>query len=194
MIRDAAYYKRLPPGNNVPAEVNAVVEIPKGQGLHKYEFRTSCEFVMDRVRKDLPLYPIHYCGIPATQAPDGDPLDVLIMGDDPFETGDVVAVRPVAVFWMSDEKGIDPKIIAVPATPEYDYIRTLADIPAELRQEIERFFAGYKHGDAPGKFSSSHGWDDIDVAHKTIFECIERWQKTLSAAHPFDPPALPGLS
>lgn len=176
-MTDQIDYKRLTPGNDVPVEVNAVVEIPKGEGLYKFEYRTSGEMVMDRVREGLPLYPIHYCGIPATQAPDGDPLDILIMGDDKYRTGQVVAVRPVAVFWMSDEKGIDPKIIAAPAAPEYDHIRALADVPADMRQAVEMFFADYKKGDAPGKFSASHGWDDVDAAHKAIFECIDRWQK-----------------
>ncbi|MEZ0260906.1 MAG: inorganic diphosphatase, partial [Alphaproteobacteria bacterium] len=124
-------YKILPPGNNVPEEVYAIVEIPKGEGRIKYEYRTNGMMVIDRLRgEDQPLYPTHYCGIPATQAPDGDPLDVLILGSDKLKNGDVIPVRPVAVFWMSDEKGIDPKIIAVPAdhvTDAYKHIQTLAD-------------------------------------------------------------------
>lgn len=174
-------YKLLPPGNNVPAEVNAVIEIPKGEGRVKYEYRTNGTLVIDRLRgADQPMYPVHYCGIPATQAPDGDPLDVLILGADPLKTGDVIAVRPVAVFWMTDEKGIDPKIIAVPAdhvSDEYLHIQTLADVPASDRQAIEKFFQEYKKNDLAGKWSESAGWDDRDVAHKTIHECIDRWNK-----------------
>ncbi len=121
-------YKLLPPGNNVPEEVNAIIEIPKGEGSIKYEYRTNGTLIIDRLRPaDAPMYPTHYCGIPATQAPDGDPLDVLILGDDKLKSGDVIAVRPVAVFWMTDEKGIDPKIIAVPAdsvSDEYRHIQT----------------------------------------------------------------------
>jgi inorganic pyrophosphatase len=174
-------YKILPPGNNVPQEVYAIIEIPKGQGRIKYEYRTNGILLIDRLRgADQPLYPVHYCGIPATQAPDGDPLDVLILGDDALRTGDVMAVRPIAVFWMMDEKGIDPKIVAVPAdsvSDEYLHIRNLADIPAEDRQRIGTFFQEYKKNDLQGKWSTTSGWDDLDQAHKTILECVERWNR-----------------
>lgn len=179
-------YKILPPGNNVPEEVYAIIEIPKGEGRIKYEYRTNGMMVIDRLRgEDQPLYPTHYCGIPATQAPDGDPLDVLILGDDKLKTGDVIPVRPVAVFWMSDEKGSDPKIIAVPAdhvSDAYKHIQTLADVPQADRDRIEKFFNDYKKDDMAGKHSASGGWDDLDVAHKTIHECIERWNKNPAAA------------
>lgn len=172
-------YKVLPPGNNVPEEVNAVIEIPKGQGRVKYEYRTNGTLVVDRLRgADQPLYPVHYCGIPATLAPDGDPLDVLILGDDALQTGDVIAVRPVAVFWMTDEKGIDPKIVCVPAdsvSDAYLHIRTLSDIPEAERKKIETFFREYKKNDMKGKWSTTSGWEDVDAAHKTILECVARW-------------------
>ena len=172
-------YNLLSAGNNVPAQVNAVVEIPKGEGRIKYEYRTDGTLVIDRIRgADQPPYPVHYCGIPATLAPDGDPLDVLILGDDALKTGDVIAVRPVAVFWMTDEKGIDPKIVCVPAdriSLGYLDIRTLADIPQAERQIIETFFQNYKKKDPQGKWSTTSGWEDTDVAHKTIMECVERW-------------------
>jgi inorganic pyrophosphatase len=175
-------YKAFVPGNKLPEEINAVVEIPAGQGRYKFEYRLPGEMVVDRVRgEDAPMYPVHYCGVPATQAPDGDPLDVLILGKDKWKTGEVVPVRVVALFWMSDEKGIDPKVIAVPDTDEYRHIQTLADVPAADRKAIEEFFGAYKVGDKAGKFSSSGGWEDTDVAHRTIYECIDRWQKVSAA-------------
>lgn len=180
-------YALLPPGNNVPQEVYAIVEIPKGEGRIKYEYRTNGLLIVDRLRgADQPLYPVHYCGIPATEAPDGDPLDVLILGDDALRTGDVIAVRPVAVFWMTDEKGIDPKIICVPAdsvSDEYLHIRTLADIPADDRKRIEGFFLEYKKNDLAGKWSTTNGWEDLDVAYTTILECVDRAKK-----NPISPP------
>lgn len=179
-------YRLLPAGNDVPKEVNAVVEIPKGEGRTKYEFRTNGLIIIDRLRgADQPLYPVHYCGIPATLAPDGDPLDVLILGDDALRTGDVIAVRPVGVFWMTDEKGIDPKIVAVPAdgvSDEYHHIQSLNDIPALDKERIETFFREYKKNDMLGKFSASLGWEDLAAAHKTILECVERWKKTPALA------------
>lgn len=177
-------YKVLPPGNNVPEEVYAIVEIPKGEGRKKYEYRTNGMLIIDRLRgEDQPLYPIHYCGIPATLAPDGDPLDILILGNDSLNTGDVIAVRPVGIFWMTDEKGIDPKIIAVPTdsvSHDYLHVRTLADIPAAERQSIETFFQEYKKNDLQGKWSEISGWEDVDASHKTIVECVNRWQRHLN--------------
>jgi inorganic pyrophosphatase len=172
-------YKVLPPGNNIPEEVNAIVEIPRGEGRIKYEYRTNGTLIIDRLRgKDQPLYPVHYCGIPATLAPDGDPLDVLILGDDSLKTGDVIAVRPVAVFNMTDEKGVDPKIVCVPAdsvSDDYLHIRTLSDIPAAERQKIEKFFQDYKKNDLNGKWSTTSGWEDVDAAHRMIIEGVNRW-------------------
>lgn len=173
-------YKTLPAGSNIPEEVNAIVEIPKGEGRVKYEYRTNGTLIIDRLRgQGQPLYPVHYCGIPATLAPDGDPLDVLILGDDALKTGDVISVRPVAVFWMTDEKGVDPKIICVPAdgvSDAYLHIRTLADIPETERERIETFFQNYKKSDRQGKWSTTSGWEDTNAAHKTILECVQRWE------------------
>ena len=178
-------YRILAAGNDIPREVNAIIEIPKGEGRIKYEYRTNGILLIDRLRGAvLPPYPVHYCGIPATQAPDGDPLDVLILGDAPLRTGDVISVRPVCVFWMTDEKGIDPKIVAVPAdsvSSDYLHVRTLADISSAERQKIEKFFQDYKKNDRKGKWSTSNGWDDLDAAHKTILECVDRWKKSLSS-------------
>jgi inorganic pyrophosphatase len=181
-------YRILPPGNNAPEEVYAIVEIPKGEGRLKYEFRLNGMMIVDRIRgASQPMYPVHYCGMNGAQAPDGDPPDLLILGDDKLKTGDVIAVRPVCVFWMSDEKGIDPKIVCVPAdsvTDAYRHIRTLADVPAADRKEIETFFGHYKEGDLVGKFSSTSGWDDLDVARQVIVESIDRWNKACAESAP----------
>ena len=187
-------YKLLPPGNNVPKEINAVIEIPKGEGRIKYEYRTNGMLIVDRLRgAEQPPYPVHYCGIPATQAPDGDPLDVLILGDDALKTGDVISVRPIALFWMTDEKGVDPKIVCVPAdsvSEDYLHMRTLADIPETERQKIEIFFQEYKKNDLKGKWSATGSWEDVDAAHKIILECVDRWTKS-SKPGPVNPPPKP---
>lgn len=80
---------------------------------------------------------------------------------------------------MTDEKGIDPKIIAVPGdavSKDYQHIQNLADIPASERKRIETFFQEYKKNDIQGKWSESHGWEDLEAAHKTILECVTRWK------------------
>lgn len=186
-------YRLLSAGDNAPDEINAIVEIPRGEGRIKYEFRANGAMIVDRLRSaDLPLYPTHYCGVPGTLGPDGDPLDLLILGTDEFKTGDVVAVRPIAVMWMTDEKGSDPKIIAVPAdslTDEYLGIRSLADVSMEQRQQIEKFFREYKKNDHAGKWSRTDGWEDVAAAHKLINEGIALCKK--SAAKPAAAPKPP---
>lgn len=172
-------YRILPAGTSVPDEIYAIVEIPKGQGRIKYEYRTNGMIVIDRLRNEnLPLYPVHYCGIPSTLAPDGDPLDILVLGNDDLKTGDVIPVRPVCVFLMQDEKGIDPKIISVPAdsiSVDYVSIRCLADISGQIRTDIKEFFRTYKQNDMSGKWSESKGWDDLNTAHRIINKSITRW-------------------
>lgn len=184
-------YRQLTAGTNSPEEVNAIIEIPRGEGRIKYEYRTNGTLVIDRLRgADQPLYPVHYCGIPATLAPDGDPLDILILGEDQLKTGDVIAVRPVAVFFMTDEKGIDPKIIAVPSdsvSDQYLNIRCLTDIPPAECAKIEKFFQEYKKNDMAGKWSTTNGWKDIEDAHKVIIECVDRWKKSLRPSSGFNP-------
>ena len=171
-------YNLLSAGKNAPHEVNAIVEIPKGEGRIKYEYRQNGTLIVDRLRgADLPLYPVHYCGIPGTEATDGDPLDVLILCDAPFRTGDVVSVRPVALFWMHDEKGDDPKIIAVPAddvSTDFRHIQKLEDISLAERATIETFFATYKKNDRAGKWSKPGKWEDTLAAHQQVLECIKR--------------------
>lgn len=178
--------KTLNDGLDVPNQINAIVEIPKGEGRIKYEYRENGQMVIDRIRsKNLPMYPIHYGGFPGTQSPDGDPLDVLILGDDPLKTGDVIKVRPVAVMWMTDEEGKDPKIICVPddsLTDDYLNIRTLSDIPEADKQRIEKFFNEYKKGDVHGRWSKVEGWDDLAVAHKIVLEGVARWKKNVAPA------------
>src|SRR5687768_8147599 len=109
-------YKDLPPGVNVPVDVNAIIEIGKGGGDVKYEFdRRQNIVVVDRLRDSSMVYPVNYGCIPQTLSEDGDPLDILVLCDNSIQTGVVIPARPVGVLIMDDEKGHDVKIIAVPA-------------------------------------------------------------------------------
>ena len=116
------------------------------------------------------VYPLDYGFIDNTLAEDGDPLDALVWLDDPTFPGCLVAVRPVAVFWMTDEKGPDAKVLTVPsADPRMGGIRDLADVPPYLTAEIGHFFDIYKELE-PGKSADVRGWMDRTEAERVIRE------------------------
>jgi inorganic pyrophosphatase len=97
--------------------------------------------------------------IPGTLAEDGDPMDVLVLVDQPSFPGCLIEVRPVAVLNMVDSKKRDYKIISVPTrNPRYDQIHTLDQIFPHIRREIEHFFAIYKG--LEGKVTEMLGWGD----------------------------------
>lgn len=113
--------------------IDAIAEIPQGS-RNKYEMDHGTGRIrLDRMLFTSTRYPLDYGFIPGTLAEDGDPLDVLIMLDEPTFPGCYVLVRPVAVFWMRDEHGPDAKIFSVPAyDPRAAAFMDLADIPTHL--------------------------------------------------------------
>ena len=125
--------------------VEAVVEIPKGS-RNKYEFDHATGSIrLDRVLYSSVHYPTDYGFIPGTTSADGDPLDVLIIVEEPTFPGCHVRIRPIRVLLMRDEKGFDEKILAVPlADPRFDGIKDLAEIHAHWQAEIRHFFVTYK--------------------------------------------------
>lgn len=169
--------KDVPPGRNVPTEINALIEIAKGAGTVKYEFdRHAGIIVVDRIRDSSMRYPINYGCVPNTLSDDGDPLDVLVYCDEPIQTGTVIPVRPVGVLIMDDEKGHDVKIIAVPAdrlTDAYKHIQSINDLPPAALRRIEHFFKHYKDLEsASGKMSTTGGWKDVAEAHAYIVKAV----------------------
>ena len=136
-------------------EIEVVVEIPQGS-RNKYEMdHDTGRIRLDRMLFTSTRYPLDYGFIPDTLAEDGDPLDVLVMLDEPTFPGCLVTARPVGVFWMSDEHGPDAKILTVPAhDPRYAASRDLADVPEHLTAEIGHFFDIYKELE-PGKTPTS---------------------------------------
>jgi inorganic pyrophosphatase len=85
-----------------------------------------------------------------------------------------VAARPIAVFWMSDDKGPDAKILCVPAgDPRWEHVHDVADLPDHLAQEIEHFFEVYKALE-PDKHSNIRGWEGAKAARAEIVACQQR--------------------
>src|SRR5210317_877169 len=106
---------RVESGNDVPNEVNVIIEIPSHSDPVKYEVdkETGAMFV-DRFMNTAMYYPCNYGYIPNTLSEDGDPVDVLVVTPIPLISGSVIQCRPLGVLKMVDDGGPDPKIIAVP--------------------------------------------------------------------------------
>lgn len=151
------------------------IEIPAGS-RNKYEF----DFELKKMRFDRLLfssmkYPTDYGFIPETLALDNDPLDALVLFTEPTIPGLMVEVKPIGVFYMSDDKGNDEKIICVPTgDPLMRELNDLGDINAHLLKEIEHFFQVYK--DLEKKKVETNGFGDKAAAIAMIEECQERFK------------------
>jgi inorganic pyrophosphatase len=122
------------------------------------------------------LYPSNYGFIPNTLGEDGDPIDILVVTPMPVVPGCVIRARPVGLLMMSDEKGVDEKILAVPVdalNPFYSDVKTHEDLPPLLVAQIAHFFTHYKDLE-PGKKASVGEWATLEVAYECIKQAIER--------------------
>jgi len=132
-------------GDDIGRRFHAIIEIPKGSKA-KYELdkRTGLLY-LDRVLHSAVHYPANYGFLPRTYCPDDDPLDVLVLGQEPVLPLCIVRARAIGVITMTDEKGQDDKIIAVHIDdPEYTHYRDAAELPPHRLRELERFFLDYK--------------------------------------------------
>ncbi|MBV9208178.1 MAG: inorganic diphosphatase [Actinobacteria bacterium] len=144
--------------------VDVVIEVPRGS-RNKYEFDHERHVLhLDRRLFSATVYPADYGFIPETLAEDGDPLDALVLLEEPVFPGCWVRARPIGIFWMEDEKGPDAKIICVPlGDPRWDEVRDLEDMASHLRSEIQHFFDVYKALE-PGKSTSTAGFEGREAA------------------------------
>jgi inorganic pyrophosphatase len=122
-----------------------VIEVPQGS-KNKYELDKETGFLrLDRVLYSAVHYPANYGFIPRTFCDDGDPLDVLVLGQEPVLPLTIVEARAIGAMRMRDDKGLDDKILAVsvkdPAVSDY---RDRTELPAHTEREIKRFFQDYK--------------------------------------------------
>jgi inorganic pyrophosphatase len=168
---------RVKIGSNPPSEVNVIIEVPLRSDPIKYEFdKDSNSIVVDRFLYTSMFYPCNYGFIPHTLAADGDPVDVMVVGRMPVQTGAILATRPIGVLELEDEAGGDEKILAVPArhiTQLYDRVESWTDIPEIDLKRIQHFFEHYKDLE-PEKWTRVGSWRDTEVAHRLIVEAIER--------------------
>src|SRR5438445_10193866 len=154
--------------------VDVLVEIPRGS-RQKYELdQKTGRIRLDRVLFSSVHYPADYGFIMDTLGGDGDPLDALVVVEEPTFPGCVVPARPIGTLFMSDEHGEDEKILTVPVgDPRFDAVRELNDLGRHWLREIETFFATYKELEST-KAADVKGWHGADVAWRLIEDARAR--------------------
>lgn len=172
----ANLWHELPSGPDWPEIIYVVVEIPR-KSQNKYEYDEEGGFIkLDRVLFSPLHYPGDYGFIPRTLHTDGDPLDVLVMTNEPTFSGCVIEARPLGVFRLVDKGEEDDKILAVPQTdPLFDEYRELEDAPGHFLEEVAHFFSVYK--DLEGAEVETKGWDARNEAYEEIKEAVNRYWK-----------------
>ncbi len=147
--------------------VEILVEIPKGS-QNKYIWDQQRKRVrLDRVLHSSIHYPSDYGFVLETMAPDGRPLDALLLVTNPTFPGCVVDAKVIGCLKTTDERGEDTKIIAVPVhDPRLSQVSGLKEVPDHILREVKYFFKAYK--DLEGKQVEVHGWGDIDEAMAAI--------------------------
>jgi inorganic pyrophosphatase len=167
-------------GRDIPNEINVVIEIPMRGEPVKYEVdKESGVLFVDRFMSTAMFYPTNYGYIPNTLSEDGDPVDVLVVTPVPLISGSVISCRLVGMLQMTDESGVDAKLLALPTTKLsklYSRIDTYKDLPQELLSSIEHFFAHYKDLEE-GKWVKIDGWVGADAARQEVMACVERFHQ-----------------
>ena len=156
-------------------DVEVVIEIPKGQ-RNKYEVdHHSGRIRLDRMLFTSTRYPADYGFIEETLGGDGDPLDALVLLEEPTFPGCLITARVIGMFEMVDEKGDDAKVLCVPAgDPRMEHLSDINHVPEYERLEIQHFFEVYKDLE-PGKSVEGIQWVDRAAAEAEIERSRKRY-------------------
>ncbi|TVQ10366.1 MAG: inorganic diphosphatase [Leptolyngbya sp. DLM2.Bin27] len=159
------------PAQPEPGLINVLVEIVGGS-KNKYEFDKDLNaFILDRVLFSSVKYPYDYGFVPNTLADDGDPLDGMVLMDEPTFPGCVIASRPIGMLEMIDGGDRDEKILCVPAAdPRYAHVKSLDDVAPHRLDEIAEFFRSYKNLEK--KVTEILGWQNVDKVAALVDQCI----------------------
>lgn len=154
--------------------VNALIEIPLGS-RNKYELNAKTGHIhLDRVLYSAMSYPAEYGYIENTLAPDGDPVDILVIAREPTFPGCIVPARVLGYLSTRDNGKEDYKLIAVAdCDPRYDHVQKLEDVAEYILKEISNFFQNYKVLQGiTVEVGEYHGLED---AFQIIEECTRRY-------------------
>lgn len=166
----------LIPAQPKPGIVNVLIEIPGGS-KNKYEFDKELNaFALDRVLYSSVKYPYDYGFVPNTLADDGDPLDGMVLMDEPTFPGCIIAARPIGFLEMIDGGDRDEKMLCVPdKDPRYAHVKSLKDIAPHRLEEIAEFFRSYKNLEK--KVTEILGWQDADQVAPLVQKFIQAAKK-----------------
>ncbi|MCW8194955.1 inorganic diphosphatase [Proteobacteria bacterium 005FR1] len=171
----------VPPGRDVPEDINVIIEIPLNGDPIKYEVdKESGAIFVDRMLGTAMHYPCNYGYVPHTLCGDGDPVDVLVIMPLALIPGSVIRCRPIGVLKMTDEAGEDAKVVAVPVdkiTTLYREVESVRDLPPIQLSQIAHFFEHYKDLEE-GKWVKVEGWEGPEAARQEIRESIERYKSS----------------
>jgi inorganic pyrophosphatase len=161
-----------------PDQCTVIIEIPKGSNI-KYEYDMESGFIIvDRKLFTAMYYPCNYGFIPNTLEKDGDPVDVLVLGETPLAPLSVMKVIPIGVLQTEDEEGHDSKIVAIPISkidPSFSAVSDIGDVSQHLKDQIKHFFEHYKELEE-GKFVKISGWEGKESAVKKISDAIKSYK------------------
>ena len=155
------------PAQPKPGLINVLIEIAAGS-KNKYEFDKDMNaFALDRVLYSSVMYPYDYGFIPNTLGDDGDPLDGMVIMDEPTFPGCVIAARPIGYLEMIDGGEGDEKILCVPdQDPRFAHVTSLGNIAQHRLDEISEFFLTYKN--LQKKKVEIRGWHDVDKVNALL--------------------------
>ncbi len=164
------------PAQPKPGLLNVLIEITAGS-KNKYEYNKDMQaLILDRVLYASVQYPYDYGFVPNTLADDGDPLDGMVMMDQPTFPGCVIAARPIGMLEMIDGGDRDEKILCVPDDdPRYAEVKSLQDVAPHRLDEIAELFRTYKNLEK--KVTEILGWKDISEVRPLVKKCIDAAQK-----------------
>jgi len=167
----------LSPGQDVPKEFNAVIEIPLGSNV-KYELDKATGLIrMDRVLYSAVYYPANYGFIPQTLGEDEDPLDVLVLCQEPVVPLAIIHSRAIGVMTMIDAGKPDHKVLAVATQdPEYNRYHQASEIPPHKLRMIRRFYQDYKQ--LEGKSVKVDDIQPAEMAYPIIRDALAYYKRS----------------
>lgn len=170
-------WRDIPPGDDPPRLLNAVIEVISGS-RDKYEYKSEWEsFVLDRIIPSSVVFPVDYGFVPQTWFDDDDPLDMMVLSYEPLEVGCVVRVSVIGALVIEDEKGEDPKMLSVLANDaRFEGFKDISDVQAHRLREIQEFFETYKRLD-PHKWVRFKAWKSAQEARKIVSYSIKRFKE-----------------
>ena len=171
------FWKDLPTGDNPPGLLNMVIEVVSGS-RDKYEYNIKWEaFMLDRIIPSSVVFPVEYGFVPQTWFDDEDPLDIMVISNEPLSVGCIVKVKVVGALIIEDEEGIDAKILSVLVNDaRSEGYWDITDIHKHRLVEIQEFFETYKRLE-PHKWVKIREWKNAQQAREIVKYSMEKYRE-----------------